>query len=72
MVFLEADLPHVNQTAYRRSVSCANAVFGNCQVSARWKQGVDMFVRLAEGFRLGRIFCAIREAVYGIGVNGKI
>ena len=27
VVFLEADLPYMNQTAYRRSVSCADAIF---------------------------------------------
>ena len=36
VVFLEADLPHVNQTAYRRSVSCANAIFTTQEVIAKY------------------------------------
>ena len=39
-VFMEAGLPHVNQSAYRKAVSCAVAMFatqGDCgQVSQRW------------------------------------
>ena len=36
VVFLEADLPHVNQTAYRRSVSCTNAIFTTQEVIAKY------------------------------------
>ena len=36
VVFLEADLPHVNQTAYRRSVSCANAIFTTQEVIVKY------------------------------------
>ena len=42
MVFFEADLPHVNQTADRKSVSCADAIFAthevnSSQVFERWE-----------------------------------
>ena len=36
VVFPEADLPHVNQTAYRRSVSCADAIFTSQEVIAKY------------------------------------
>ena len=35
MVFLEAGLPHVNQTAYWRSVSCVDAIFTIQEVIAQ-------------------------------------
>ena len=48
MVFLEAGLPQVNQTAYWRSVSCVDAVFTIqeviAQVSGGQEQGVHVFV----------------------------
>ena len=40
-VFLEAGLPHVNQSAYRKAVSCADAIFATqeySQVSERREQ----------------------------------
>ena len=39
LVFLEAGLPHINQSAYRRSVSCEDAVFAT-QVSQGGESGV--------------------------------
>ena len=37
VVFLEADLPHVNQAAYRRSVSCADVIFTPQEVIAKYQ-----------------------------------
>jgi len=34
-VFVEAGLPHVNQSAYRRAVSCADAIFATQEVIAK-------------------------------------
>ena len=38
-IFLEAGLPHINQSAYRKAVSCVDVIFatqgGNYQVSER-------------------------------------
>ena len=34
MVFLKENLPHVNQTAYQKSVSCAHAIFATQEVIA--------------------------------------
>ena len=39
MIFLEANLPHINQTAYRKSVSCADAIFATQEVIARYMRG---------------------------------
>ena len=39
MVFLELDLPHINQTAYRKSVSCADAIYATQEVIARYMRG---------------------------------
>ena len=39
MVFLELDLPHINQTAYRKSVSCADAIYATQEVIARYMPG---------------------------------
>lgn len=39
MVFLEANLPHVNQTGYRKSVSCADAIFASLEVIAWYMSG---------------------------------
>ena len=34
-IFIEVGLPHVNQTAYRKAVSCADAIFTTQEVIAR-------------------------------------
>ena len=39
VVFDEADLLHINQTAYRKSVSCADAIFATQEVIARYLRG---------------------------------
>ena len=36
MVFLLEDLPHVSQTAYCTSVSCADAIFTTPEVIAKY------------------------------------
>ena len=52
MVFLEADLPHVNQTAYRKSVSCADAIFATQEVIARYLKGSMCLYNLQKAFDL--------------------
>ena len=39
MVFLEENLLHVNQTAYQKSVSCADAIFARQEGIARYMRG---------------------------------
>ena len=36
MVFMEAGVPHVNQSAYRRTVLCSDAVFATQEVVAKY------------------------------------
>ena len=36
---MEAGLPHVNQSAYRKAVSCADAIFGTQEIIVRYLRG---------------------------------
>ena len=75
MVFLEADLPHVNQTAYRKSVSCADAIFATQEVIARYlNSGSKVYMCL---YDLQKAFDFVEYAVlmdklFEVGVNGKL
>ena len=40
-VFSEAGVPHINQTAYRKKVSCADAIFVTQEVIAKFLDGGD-------------------------------
>ena len=37
MVFLEASIPHPNQSAYRKRVSCADSIFATQEVSGKYR-----------------------------------
>ena len=39
VIFLEAGIPHRNQTAYQKDVSCADAIFSTQEVIARYMRG---------------------------------
>ena len=46
-VFVAAGLPHVNQSAYRRAVSCADAIFATQEVIARYlREGSRVYMCL--------------------------
>ena len=36
---MEAGLPHVNQSAYRKAVSCSDAIFAKQEIIARYLRG---------------------------------
>ena len=38
-IFLEVGLLHINQSAYRRTVSCADAIFATQEVIAKYLRG---------------------------------
>ena len=38
-ILVDAGLPHVNQSAYRRGVSCADAIFATQEVISRYLKG---------------------------------
>ncbi len=75
MVFLMADPPHVNQTAYRRSVSCADAIFATQEAIARYlNSGSKVFMCL---YDLQKAFDSVEypvllDKLYEVGVNGKM
>ena len=75
MVFQEADIPHVNQTAYIKRVSCADAVFATQEVIARYLNSGDrVFMCL---YDLQKAFDSVEypvllDRLYEIGVNGKM
>ncbi len=75
MVFLMADLPHVNQTAYRKSVSCAVAIFATQEVIARYVRGGSRVYMCL--YDLQKAFDSVEypvllEKLYDVGVNGKM
>ena len=75
VVFLEANLSHVNQTAYRRSVSCADAIFTTQEVIAKYlNSGSKVYMCL---YDLQKAFDSVEYAVlmdklFEVGVNGKM
>ena len=74
MVFLEANIPHPNQSAYRKRVSCADAIFGTQEMIARYlKGGSTVFMCL---YDLQKAFDSVEypvllQKLYEVGVNGK-
>ena len=74
-VFLEAGLPHINQTAYRRAVSCADAIFVTQELIAKYlKGGSRVFMCL---YDMQKAFDSVEYAVLlekllEAGVNGKL
>ena len=74
MVFLEASIPHPNQSAYRKRVSCADAIFASQEVVARYlRGGSQVFMCL---YDLQKAFDSVEypvllERLYEVGVSGK-
>ena len=74
-VFVSAGLPHVNQCAYRRAVSCADAIFATQEVVARYlRGGSHVYMCL---YDLQKAFDSVEypvllERLYNAGVNGKM
>ena len=70
----EAGIPHINQTAYQRRVSCADAIFAT-------QEGIARYVREGSGvhmclYDLEKAFDSIEYPVlfnrlFEVGVNGK-
>ena len=74
-VFLEAGLPHVNQSAYRRTVSYADVIFATQETVARYlRGGSHVYMCL---YDLQRAFDSVEypvllEKLFEAGVNGKM
>ena len=75
MVLLEAGLPHINQSAYTKSVSCDDAIFATQEVIAKYMHdGSSVFMCL---YDIQKAFdsveyCVLLERMFSIGVNGKM
>ena len=73
-LFAEAGLPHPNQSAYRKKVSCADAIFSTQEVINRYLQeGSKMYMCL---YDLQKAFDSIEfpvilKRLFEIGVNSK-
>ena len=75
LVFMETGLPHVNQSAYRKAVSCADAIFATQEIIARYLRGGSrVYMRL---YDLQKAFDSVEypvllQKLYDVGVNGKM
>ena len=73
-LFIDAGLPHPNQSAYRRSVSCADAIFATQEVINRYLQeGSSVYMCL---YDLQKAFDSVEFPVllrrlFNVGVNSK-
>ena len=78
VVFDEADLPHINQTAYRKSVSCADAIFATQEVIARYLRGGAVESTCAYmtcrrlSIRKSIEYPILLKRLYEAGVDGKL
>ena len=74
MVFMEASIPHPNQSAYRKRMSCADFIFAAQEVVGRYlRSGSQVFVCL---YDLQKAFDLVEYPVmlqrqYEVSVNGK-
>ena len=74
-VFVAAGLPHINQSAYRRAVSCADATFATQEVIARYlREGSRVYMCL---YDLQKAFDSVEypvllQKLFDAGVNGKM
>ena len=69
---MEAGLPHVNQSAYRRGISCAEAIFATQETIARYMRGGNKVYMCL--YDLEKAFDSIEYPIllhwlYGIVIN---
>ena len=74
-VFVAAGLPHVNQSAYRRAVSCVDAIFATQEVIARYlREGSRVYMcpyDLQKAFHSVE-YPVLLQKLFDAGVNGKM
>ena len=74
MNLMEANIPHLNQSAYCKKVSCADAIFATQETITRYaRQGSHVFMCL---YDLEKAFDTVEypillERLYAVGINGK-
>ena len=71
---MEANIPHVNQSAYRKKVSCEDAIFSTHEVIAQYLRGGSRVYMCL--YDLPKAFDSIEYPVllkrlYDSGINGK-
>ncbi len=70
----EAGIPHINQSAYRRKVSCADAIFATQEAIARYVRGgsrVHMCLyNFQKAFDLVE-YPVLFKRLFEVGINGK-
>ena len=72
-LLLEANIPHVNQSAYQKRVSCDDAIFATQEVIARYvRGGSQVFMCL---YDMQKAFDSVEypvllDRLYEAGVNG--
>ena len=74
-MFVAAGLPHVNQSAYRRGVSCADAIFATQEMIARYLGGGSRVYMCL--YDLQKAFDSVEypvllQKLFDAGVNGKL
>ena len=75
VVLLEAGIPHINQSAYKKGVSCADVIFATQEAIARYfRDGSKVYMCL---FDLQKAFDSIEYPIlfshlYKLGINGKL
>ena len=72
---MEAGIPHIDQSAYRRSISCMDAIFATQQVIAKYlRDGSHVYMCL---YDLQKAFDSFEypvllEKLFEAGMNGKM
>ena len=68
IVFLEAYIPHCNQSAYRKRVSCGDAIFATQEVICRYLRGGSHAYTIC---KKPVEYPVLLQRLYEVGVNGK-
>ena len=68
LLFMEACLPHVNQSTYRKAVSCDDAIFATQEVVANYLRGGNRVYIAFDSIE----YPLLLEKLFDVGVNGKM
>lgn len=71
MVFMEANVPHVIQSAYKKKVSCADAIFATLKVIARYLKGGSRVCMCMQKAFDSIEYPVLLKRLYDLGLNGK-
>jgi len=73
-IYADANVPHLNQSAYQRNVSCADAIFATKEAISRYiSDGCNVFMCQ---YDLQKAFDSVEypvllQRLFDVGVNGK-